>query len=254
MADENTITFALDGEVSMQDFTEAMKRFNELVKALSTTVGAKKNEVNWLVTELEAGSALATITAYSNNKALVRTIINAYAAVGRSLSLGEPAPYSKRIRSKAEAIIGILSEKITAIRFETASTDSLISAKLLEGRPQIRYAMGSVRGKIEVVSVHGKLKFTLYDTLFGKPVHCYPDEEQREILRTAWDKDVVVNGIVAREPENGYAINIREISRIEIVDIGLSGGFEQARGLITVSTDEESEIVIRRLRETSYAE
>ena len=55
-----TITFAVNGSISLERFAVAMRRFTDLVDALNREVGAA-GEVDWLLDGLEYGSAIATV-------------------------------------------------------------------------------------------------------------------------------------------------------------------------------------------------
>jgi hypothetical protein len=57
---ENILTIALDGDITLMDFSAALSRFRLLIHALSTEV-ARKRKVIWRVEELNAGSAIATV-------------------------------------------------------------------------------------------------------------------------------------------------------------------------------------------------
>ena len=57
---DNILTFALEGELTLDDFSEAIKDFKALINALSHEIGGK-TKIDWRIDELNAGSAIATI-------------------------------------------------------------------------------------------------------------------------------------------------------------------------------------------------
>ena len=57
---DNTLTLALEGEVTLADFSEAMKDFRALIAALSKEIGGK-TKIDWRIDDLNAGSAMTTI-------------------------------------------------------------------------------------------------------------------------------------------------------------------------------------------------
>ena len=62
----DSITLALDGEVQIEDFASAMDGFRRLIAALTRDVG--RQSVEWIITNLDAGSA--TVTARGESTSL----------------------------------------------------------------------------------------------------------------------------------------------------------------------------------------
>src|SRR5947209_8764702 len=120
--DQDTLTLALIGDVSLQEFAEAMQTFNALIKALTAEL-ARDASIEWVIDTLEAGSATATVKGESDRLDSLAAIVTAYSTVGKTLHDHKPIPYSDRVRAPAEKLVGLLNSKITFIRFETASEE-----------------------------------------------------------------------------------------------------------------------------------
>lgn len=253
---KDTITFALTGEVSLEDFASAIARFRGLVDALTSEVAG--GGIEWLVTGLESGSALATIQgvptkaeAYSQVEAVVR----AYGAVGQALERNEAVPFSPRVAKPAAQFRDLLGNRVQSVRFETAETEAVIVATVLPGdraRPAgpIAPAAGAVEGRIQTVSNRGSLRFTLYDLLDDRAISCYLREGEEDLLRNLWGRVVVVEGRVKRDPIVGRPSSIREITSIVPRSEPELGAFRRARGVIPWAPgDALPEQILRRARD-----
>src|SRR3990167_8496332 len=119
----------------------------------------------------------------------------------------------------AHDLVSVIDHRITSIRFETAEKDFVIASRPTANiqEPQIKYAWSSVKGKIETLSERKKLSFTLWDSLYDKPVSCYFKEEQKDTMRNAWGKRAIVSGKVGRRTETGRPIVIREMRQIRLL-------------------------------------
>ncbi len=245
--DNDTLTLALNGDVTLQEFAEAMREFNALVTGLTTEI-ARDASIEWVIDTLEAGSALATVKGETDSPDKLAAIVNAYSTVGRALHAHEPIPYSDRVRNPAQKLVGLLDSKITSLRFETASDEYLIEP-YVEGKPELKptYAYGRLKGTVQTLSARRGIKFVLYDILFDRPISCYLKEGQEELIRPYWGKRVYVSGKIGRDPETGKPFVIRDITEIEPVD-SKPGGFRRASGMIQLGQNETPESLIRAIR------
>lgn len=250
---DNTLTLYLTGDVSLAQFAEAVRHFSNLVDLLSREV-APETEIDWMVEDLQAGSALASIVGVAERETPVLRVVRAYEAVGQSLQRGEPILFSEPIRREAVAITKVINDKITSVSFQTAEEDAIVYADYDAPRAtklEPRVSFGAVKGTVETLSSRGKLKFTLYDPIFDKPVTCYiASEDFRSRLKEIWGKSVTVYGRVTRDPQHGRPMSIRDISRIEDVLSVKPGSYKAARGAFNWSEgDEPAEVTIRRIRD-----
>ena len=247
----DVIILGLEGEVTLGDFATATKNLADLLEDLSSEI-AEGAKVEWIIEELSTGSAVATLRGTNHNIKSVERIVDAYEVVGESLQSGRDIPYSGAVRKHASNIAGIINDKVTAVRFETRTKDYLISGKTLEGQATqpVQYSFGVVRGIDETLSSRRKLSFTLWDSLFDRPIHCYFKLEDEELMREAWDKRVVVSGRIGRQAETGKPIVVRDISAVEIIKDVEPGSYRLAKGVVPWSPgDEWPEQTIRRIRD-----
>lgn len=250
MAD-NTLTIALDGEVSLASFSEAMHQFQRLVTQLSNEI-APKQPVLWVIDSLEAGSAIATVRAAAQNVEPVLRIVQGYEAVGRAVAAGTSIPYTEAVARPAHALAALAGQQgVTEVRFETPGAEFSVVARAQSAEaPMPKPARGTIKGRVESLTSRGNLRFTLYDGVFDRAISCYVADEMREQLIDIWGKRVAVTGRVSRNGR-GQATAIREITAIEILlDSSDPMSFRHARGVFEWTPDDEpAEIAIRRVRD-----
>ena len=245
MAD-NTMTLALDGNVPFREFAIAIEHFYGLVDALAAEFQVR-DSVDWYIDDLVKSSAIATVRGESDTPNKVAQVIEGYAAVAKALESNQPVPYSARVRGHAHNIRDIINGQVTAVRFETAEWDIVVSDS---PHPQLLPpALGAVEGRIQTLTNRVSLRFTLFDSFHDRAVSCYLDEGQETIIREAWGRRAIVEGLVAREPDRNRPVTIRGVSSIEILSDDVPH-YHDARGIIAVHSDApSSEDIIRRLRD-----
>lgn len=247
---DNILTFALEGELTLDDFSEAIKDFNALVSALSQEIGGT-TKIDWRIDELNAGSALATIHGVSSDEQVVLGVVQGYAAVGKALQNRTPIPYSEKVRRAARSMRRRVKGSINSIRLETTFGEAIITRET-EGRQEspIAYSHGEVKGIVQTLTNRGGLRFTLYELLFDKPISCYLDEGQENIMRGAWGRKVIVSGLIGRESEQKRPVVVRHITNVQILDDTPPGNYRLARGIIPYNEESEKpEVIIRAMRD-----
>lgn len=247
-----TVTFELQGDVSLEQFSSGVQHFAGLVKALST--GANASGLRWVIVGLEAGSAIATAGAVRENGYRVdqvEQVVRSYLEVGEALAGGHAIPFDPPVQKEARALAGILKTGVRAIRFETAEADAIV-----EEMPAVRRAMGvanhgAVTGRVQSLSSRAGLRFTLFDLLNDRPVSCYLTEGSEDLMRDVWDMVATVEGLVSRDPVTGRPLAVRKITRVAVVhDEGEPDGYRRARGAqLRVAGEAPAEERIRRLRD-----
>ena len=260
MADD-TLTLALDGEVSLPEFAEAILHFDKLVHALARAEGAL--HVRWVVADLEVSSALATARGLALDKQPeqavreeIQRVIAGYLRVGLSLEQGSPIPYDdKDVVKEARAITTVINGTVNAVRFETAESEATISSPFAKGPAgppdgisQKRADYGAVEGRVQTLSSRGRLRFTLYDTLHDKAVSCYLAEGHEEEMRDVWGRRAVIEGKVTRDPKTGRPLAVRQITGVEVLPEVGPGKYLSLVGS-SPSPGLSAEEAIRRLRD-----
>lgn len=251
---KDTLTLALEGEIALEAFARAIRRFNGLVQALSKDLSGEA-DVEWIVEDLYASSAVATVRGICETVGVVDRIVDGYAEVGDALAVGREIPFSTDVRKRATALTGMLGERISSMRFETAERDVIIAArpsKALKPRG-LKYSFGTVKGTVQMLTMRRGLRFSLYDALFDKAVSCYLRGGQEEHMREAWGKRAAVSGSVGRDPDYGRPVVVRDVTDVSVVMPPEAGSYKRARGVVPwTAEDEPPEAIIRRLRDEEW--
>lgn len=255
MADD-TVTLALDGEVALAQFASAVTKLDALVNSLTEAV-ADGSEFRWIVERLDSSSAVVTVRPEGPDAALATSVAKAYLEVGQSLEAGQDPPFPPQVRARATDLASLISDRITAIRFETSEAEAIVRrVREAEGTElnvvdlDQRTAFGAIEGVVQTLSNRRGLRFTLYDTVFDKAVSCYLDAGRESIMRDAWGRRAIVEGSVTRDPESARPLSVRRISHVELVTEYPPGSYRLARGVLPRrSGDPKPEEAIRRVRD-----
>jgi len=248
----DTVTLAVSGEVSLDQFASVVRDFSALIDGLSKDV-AGDEQPDWIVEYLDAGSATLTFVGEAQDEKIVERVVRAYATVGRNLAEDAPIPFSANVERAARKSTGVLDGRITAVRFETPEeTATVVSPSVKADSQKLLHAYGAVEGRIQTLTSRGGLRFVLYDSVFGKPVYCYLQPGGEEMMRGAWDKRAVVEGWVSREPITGRPVSIRKVSSVRLLEEVVPGSYLRARAAMPATDhDPPPEDRIRTLRDAS---
>ena len=241
----NTLTFAMGGQVEIGQFQQGITRFQRLVSALTANTGVK-----WFIEDLQTASAVATLRGESADAAEIEKIVQAYNEIGQALELQEPIDYNRRVN---EAVQGIksLAGSVEYIRLETPDGDYTVPSNGGMFQPRATTSsIGAVSGRIQTLTNRGGLRFNLYDTIHDKAVGCYLLPGQEEMMRESWGRLARVSGTVSREAAGGRPVAVRQILKVEILADTPPGSYHVARGAVPWKPDEPfPEDIIRRLRD-----
>lgn len=261
----DTVTLALSGEVPFERFAEAVKRFYDLVNGLTMETGA--SDVVWIMEDLNVGSALAT-TRGLGSVDKVEAVVRRYGEVGVELEEGKKLSptYSPKVRRAAYGLRRIPGGRIESVRLETPEREAILrpieraaeQSKLIRMTPaplegavilHATAAFGAIEGRVQTLSSRGGLRFTLYDTLNDKAVSCYLSEGYESIMRDAWGRLAIVEGLVSRDPLTGRPLVIRRVRDVKVLPEPGPGSYRDARGAAPSLTGLLAEQAIRRLRD-----
>jgi hypothetical protein len=249
---DSTVILALDGDVTLEAFSEAVSHFTSLLLQLTQEVAADA-EIEWALEDLNYGSAMIAAAGRAEVNEPVLRVVSAFENVGQALQHHDPIPFSQHVISEAQALTRLIRHDITSLRLGTARKEAIVYAvfdaqKIAMSQPMVSF--GAVKGRVQSISNRGKLRFTLYDSVFDKPITCFITEEQRHILTNIWDRLIFVTGRVTRQPDSGQPVSVREITSIDFIPTVEAGSYRRTRGILTQNgTPEPAEISIRRLRD-----
>jgi hypothetical protein len=254
----DTVTLALQGEVSLAEFSTAVTRFNALIAALAAD--SHVEDVTWQIDALDYSSAITTARGISLNggdPARIDRVVTAYNEVGHALEQGVTIPFPQPVRKEAEGIAELLkkSSEIEAVRFETAESDAIIREPALttvdaKPAPKQEAGYGSVTGRVQTLSSRNTLRFVVYDHIHDRAVSCYLVEGRESMMRQMWDRVATVEGWVTRDPVTGRPLTVRRVSEVTALTELEPNDYLKARGALPRDpNDPLPEAQIRRLRD-----
>lgn len=243
------MTLRLDGEVTIRKLSDAFSRFRAVLKALEQDQGAR---VRWVLAGLDYGSAAATARAEpldDVSAAKIPALTERFLSAGREVARGEIDPTRPLLRLVRD--LTEIADEENRVILETADDDVIFTAPVhvppVPATPQTTKSLGTVRGRVETLSRHKGLRFTLYELVSDRPVSCYLQADHEDLMRDAWGRIADVTGVVTRDAGTGRPLAVRRVTRVEVLDEGATMGFLRARGAIGGS--EPAERVIRRIRD-----
>lgn len=256
----DTVTLALQGTVSLADFSDAVSRFHALIDALATD--AQVEDVEWKIDGLDYSSAITTargVPLNGGNPDRIERVVHAYLEVGEALESGGTIPFKAAVQKEAKGLADLLkkSPAIEAVRFETAEAEAIIRAPA-EHAPDLHVvkptkqeaSYGSVTGRVQTLSSRNSLRFVVYDHINDRAVSCYLVKGRESMMRQMWDRVATVEGWVSRDPETGRPLTVRRVSNVTALTEVEPWEYQRARGVIPRDGDNDlPEAQIRRLRD-----
>lgn len=244
----NTLGLKLEGSLTFPSFHRASGYFLALVKALAAEIAAGQ-QVTWPLADLQIGSALIAITAETTQPEVGERIVHAYASVGNALAFETPIPYSPSVNRHAMALSQMINGEVTALAFTTALGDVEVTRPVSTASQRKKvYSWGAIDGRLETLTSHRRLAFTLYEHHFGTPVTCTAHKDQEELMVKYWQKYVRVSGLIVRNGTNGLPLEIQQISDVRELYTSDPDSYTKAAGLLNLQ-GEAPEDLIRRLRD-----
>lgn len=250
----DTLTLSLDGEVRLADWAVALRELREMIDALAVQLSID-TDLDWVVDDLRASSALATIRGVGDTEAVQR-VVRGYERVGESLEQNKPVPFGPEVSAPANRIAALINGSISSVRFETAARDCIVQARPeaadvsgeIQSDSSPNEAWGMIEGRIQTVTTRGTLRFTLYDSVFDRAVSCYlSPQHAQDTMLDVWDKMARVEGWIARSPDTGRPYAVRRIQSIAVV--GVPVDFRKARGVLSFDRTRRPEDMIRKTRD-----
>ena len=243
MADD-TLTFAVGGELEIAELQRGINLFYNLVRSMT-----RGKDVRWLVEDLQAGSATATVRGQAQETADVHAIVATYGAVGDALEQGRPLDFGPSINRPAQAIRRYAST-VEFVMLQVAERDYTVYSNGSVQSSKLPVSIGAITGRVQTLSSRGSLRFVVFDSIHDKAVPCFLQPGQESLMMEAWDRRARVSGTISRDPYSFRPVAVRHILNVEILEDPSPGTYRLARGAIERRPgDPMPEEIIRRLRD-----
>ncbi len=201
------LSLTLDGpEVPWGAFVKAAGSWNALLRSVDREVaGGSRSNVTWVIESINKGSPLFVELIAQPARAEVKpeVVKKTVGAVAEGLRVIQqearrPAYFSDRSLESAKELAELHDQNLTVIRVRngqasidvtkrlSANVDELIGPKIS--------SEGTVEGTLEVVSIHGRHEFSIFEPLTGNRVICTFPPEQLDRVMSAFGKRVAAFG------------------------------------------------------------
>ena len=246
---EDEIRLRIGGEVTVDLLSAALAQFTRALEAAEASHGAS---IRWVVTGLDHGSATALARAIptdSRSETLAPQVCLSLVEAGRAVMEGkadEALPmtrYLTKLQGLASHDQPVLIDCAgVAVEFAPVET-----AEFSLTNDDHHSALGTIRGRIEMLSQRRGLHFSLYDLVYDLAVSCFPAKDMESTMRDAWGQVADVTGTVKRDPATDRPRSIRDITSVELIDEEDDFGYRAVRGAL--ETREPAEVLVRRMRD-----
>jgi len=222
MTKKNRIVLELEGKkITAERFKLAIKAFFGFIDELANQVTKKRKAIRWIVS-VEPGSInlRASPELPKPNPSLLSTL---FEIIDNGINIienkDERPPYfsDEALTSIKElaSVIDIKNRELDHIRIWTNGNKNILSFKTVENINSIlkihREELGSIEGKLQVISERRGFHFIVYDSLKDRPVRCYFDNKDIEKILTAFGKRVYVFGLIKyRKEQEPFSIQVKD--------------------------------------------
>lgn len=241
MVKQDTIKLVLQGKsITLDDVALAFVNLRDLLEGIARDLNLEA-AIRWEIAEIKKSSVALSARGIAANgdESIVPACVDRYDEVWTAAGLRQLHKYPRYIAEPAANILATIKRSVTGVKVETANASLQLDEEIppvlgFVGTPPCLPAISQVRGTVQLISrtKRRSLRFTMTDALTGRVVSCRVAENRESILRRAWGRDVVVEGIVNRDPINGRPITIDEISSLKMIRKPKAGTWRQAIGAV----------------------
>lgn len=255
---KKSFAIQLDGEVTLGRFQKALEAWHSALEAVSDEVDSDQPH-QILISDLSYGSAIASVQIEFQREPIAAQFEDQFEDIARRIRSNGILDLPKRLQKPARKLQD-------AARFDSGEgftlssddADFVISAIAISDEHRITKfgvdnleAYGAVIGRLQSLSSRGALKAVVFDELNDKAVRMALTEEQHETVRDLWDKNVVAEGLVRRDPDTGRPLSMSKVRRIYRKEEPRDPyAWRRARGVLShIHPEKSAEQLIREARD-----
>jgi hypothetical protein len=211
------------GTVSLRAFLRAFESELQILSDLDSAISGKvQGSVEWVVTDLRLGSLAATVKPISRDDTLNvgPRVVQVFADGMRVIERDgyTPAYFSEESMRSARTLLKLIGRNgVSGYEIRTATARVTLTAQATVNVerlvPILARSVGSVEGRLEMVSLHSKPRFVVYHGFNRKAVTCkFNPEKWLEPVKAALGRRVNVSGLIGFNAKG-------EPQKIEIDDL-----------------------------------
>lgn len=219
------ITLRLVGEpedIPAPAFLEAIHRFLNILDEIDVELSARpRGSLRWRVAQLSSSIPTITLAPESIVEDLdvsadvIKTAVDGLETIEKETV--RPQHFSDAALDNAARLVAVIGRGINRIAVSTTDRPEIritqhLAANVDEVIRGVEKALGTIEGTIEMVTIHERRQFNLYEALTHQAVACYFQSEMFESVKEALGKRVGVYGEI-RTTRTG---EIRSITAKEI--------------------------------------
>lgn len=216
---DDRITLRLEaGKVTASEFKKAVNSFLDMIREVADEVAGRRKAVSWVVS-VETGSTCLVAEPVPATTADLPSVPRAVAAIKDGMSaIGKGLPGIPQYFSEAAvqhvADLAVLTGKgdekqSVSLRFGTESPIEL-SHEFVDNVAKVfavhSRSLGSIEGRLEMLSLRNGFKCHIYDVLTDRRVSCTYDSKLFEEVRAALGERVSAYGVIS------YASDARPVN------------------------------------------
>lgn len=208
-APSRTLMVDLDGpRITVERFMQAVNGILAVVSEVDREMsGRPGSSVRFVITDLRKRSAhLAAVAEPASDDVDVALVERILATSRRGLaslarSSARPSHFSDRAIEAASGIAKVIEPGwVSNVGLRLGTERVAVSAEVAANAEQVVgervRSLGSIEGRLGVISVHGRMRCVIYERLGGRAVRCYFPEQELPFLVSAFGRRVAANGIV----------------------------------------------------------
>ncbi len=217
----------------LSSFIQAIEHSFGILREIDHSIASRtKATIRWRITKLNIGSADLTLLAESilpdhDYGPLVAQLF------GKGLEVIEnqavvPEHFSERALEHARALSELDKEEITRISVTVPGAKEIhisrqLASNIIELTAPKTEAIGSVEGRLETLTVHGRRRFFIYDRREGRKMTCFFSDDLLKEALASFGRISIASGVIS------YNQLLRPVS-IRVKAIQLLQGDEQLPG------------------------
>lgn len=218
---EQRVGFHLSGDdVSIEKFIAVASKLTALLRELETSV-TDQHGLQWQIADLQIGSAslamrpkLPGVASIGSADAVIDAVLEGLATIEDAPrrpphfsdeALRSASSLATAARDDANALV-VFGEARGAQRQVTVSNQLVVHVKDLVGTASV--AIGALEGRLEALTIHDTIAFSIYDAATGRQVVCKCDRDAFDLAKQHFGERVSVSGELGYNAQ-GEATSIR---------------------------------------------
>jgi hypothetical protein len=209
------------------ELEQAIKTWRGFLEAAAKD-SAGNSLATWEVTYLDVSSLHARYAPVAERPELRVSVLNEVRGAATSIEHGNGVLTSGPFVKAARDLLALA--KIAPVEMEVLGQEITIGPQAEVEMSEPLKSIGSIEGRVLVISKRRGLSCTLFDDVMNHAIFCRVPLEMEEEVREAFDRRVIIAGTITRHPVTGVASSITDVTQIERLTYS-RGDYRNARAI-----------------------